>query len=46
MGVSRQESEGSLRFSLGWGTTAEDLDRILDVLPAIVKRLRLLSPVS
>jgi cysteine desulfurase len=46
MGVSRQESEGSLRFSLGWGTTAEDVDRILDVLPAIVKRLRLLSPVS
>jgi cysteine desulfurase len=46
MGVSRQESEGSVRFSLGWDTTAEDIDRILDVLPATVKRLRLLSPVS
>jgi cysteine desulfurase len=46
MGVSRQESEGSVRFSLGWSTTAEDIDRILDVLPAMVKRLRSLSPVS
>jgi cysteine desulfurase len=46
MGVSRQESEGSVRFSLGWGTTAEDIDGILAVLPSVVKRLRLLSPVS
>jgi cysteine desulfurase len=46
MGVSRQESEGSVRFSLGWSTTTEDIDRILDVLPATVQRLRMLSPVS
>jgi cysteine desulfurase len=46
MGVSRQESEGSVRFSLGWGTTAEDIDRVLEVLPSVVTRLRVLSPVS
>ena len=44
MGVSRQVSEGSVRFSMGWGTTDEDIGRVLDVLPSTVERLRLLSP--
>lgn len=44
MGVSRQVSEGSVRFSMGWGTTDEDIGRVLDVLPSAVERLRLLSP--
>jgi len=44
MGVSREVSEGSVRFSLGWGTTDEDIERVLDVLPATVERLRKLSP--
>jgi cysteine desulfurase len=44
MGVSREASEGSVRFSLGWGTTDEDIDRVLDVLPSVVERLRKLSP--
>jgi cysteine desulfurase len=46
MGVSQEESEGSVRFSLGWGTTAEDIERVLDVLPSTVERLRKLSPLS
>jgi cysteine sulfinate desulfinase/cysteine desulfurase-like protein len=37
-------SEGSVRFSMGWGTTDEDIGRVLDVLPSTVERLRLLSP--
>jgi len=44
MGVSREVSEGSVRFSLGWGTTDEDIERVLDLLPSTVERLRLLSP--
>jgi cysteine desulfurase len=44
MGVSRQASEGSVRFSLGWGTSDEDLERVLEVLPSTVERLRTLSP--
>jgi cysteine desulfurase len=46
MGVSRQESEGSVRFSMGWGTTGEDIERVLEVLPTMVERLRMLSPLG
>jgi cysteine desulfurase len=44
MGVPREASEGSVRFSLGWGTTDEDIERVLGVLPPMVERLRKLSP--
>ena len=44
MGVPRQVSEGSVRFSLGWGTTADNIERVLDILPSMVERLRQLSP--
>jgi cysteine desulfurase len=44
MGVSREVSEGSVRFSMGWGTTDADIERVLDVLPSTVERLRKLSP--
>jgi cysteine sulfinate desulfinase/cysteine desulfurase-like protein len=44
MGVSREVSEGSVRFSMGWRTTDEDIGRVLGVLPSTVERLRLLSP--
>jgi cysteine desulfurase len=46
MGVSRNMSEGSVRFSLGWATTDEDIERVLDVLPSMVERLRRLSPLT
>jgi cysteine desulfurase len=46
MGVSREVSEGSVRFSLGWTTTDADIERVLDVLPSTVERLRLLSPLA
>ncbi len=44
MGVSPAEREGSVRFSLGWGTTAEEIEQVLEVLPPTVERLRRLSP--
>jgi cysteine desulfurase len=46
MGVSREVSEGSVRFSMGWGTTDEDIERVLDILPSTVERLRKLSPMA
>jgi cysteine desulfurase len=46
LGVSREESEGSVRFSMGWGTTEEDIEHVLEVLPSAVERLRMLSPLG
>jgi cysteine desulfurase len=46
LGVSREESEGSVRFSLGWGTSDEDIECVLEVLPSMVERLRQLSPLA
>jgi cysteine desulfurase len=40
MGVEPQVATGSLRVSLGWGTTDADVERLLSVLPKTVERLR------
>lgn len=40
MGVSKEESKGAVRFSLGRGTTEDDIDYALETVPKIVKRLR------
>jgi cysteine desulfurase len=40
MGLSREEAESSIRLSLGKYTTEHHIDRLLDVLPGIVERLR------
>lgn len=40
MGVEPALARGSLRFSLGFGNTTADVDRVLEVLPGIVARLR------
>jgi cysteine desulfurase len=44
MGIPVDWALGAVRTSLGAGTTAEDIDYVLDVLPAIVRRIRALSP--
>ncbi|MFC2034848.1 cysteine desulfurase family protein [Chloroflexota bacterium] len=44
MGISHELAQGSLLFSFGITNTAEDIDYVLDVLPAIVDRLRQMSP--
>jgi cysteine desulfurase len=43
MGVDPRTATSSLRFSMGWGTTDEGVDHILEVLPGIVNRLRSVS---
>lgn len=35
---------GGLRLSLSRETTADEVDRVLDVLPGIIQRLRAMSP--
>jgi len=44
MGISHEQAHGSLRFSLGKWTTEEDVERVLDVLPNIITKLRAMSP--
>jgi len=43
MGVKHEEAHGSLQFTLGRWTTAEEIDHVIDVLPGIVERLRKMS---
>jgi cysteine desulfurase len=40
MGLSKELAVSSLRFSLGRFTEKEDIDRVLEVLPKIVERIR------
>ncbi len=44
MGLSPLEAHCSLRFSLGKWTSEEEIDRVLEVLPRIVAKLRAMSP--
>lgn len=43
MGLPRDRTRNSIRFSLGPETTAGDIDRVLAVLPPIVDKLRRLT---
>ncbi|WP_281249552.1 cysteine desulfurase family protein [Nonomuraea wenchangensis] len=40
MGAAAAAARGSLRFSLGHTSTREDIDRLIEVLPAAVERAR------
>lgn len=44
LGLPHEIAHGSLRLSLGAGSTEEDVDYALDVIPGIVKRRREMSP--
>lgn len=44
MGLPHEIAHGSLRLSIGEINTDEDIDRVLEVLPPIVQRLRDMSP--
>ncbi|MDR3166771.1 MAG: aminotransferase class V-fold PLP-dependent enzyme, partial [Treponema sp.] len=46
IGVGPELAHGSIRFSLGWGITAEDIDYILDTVPPIIARLRAMSTLA
>lgn len=44
-GLPVELAHGSLRFSLSHGNTDEDVDKILEVMPEIVGKLRAMSPI-
>ena len=44
LGLSHEVAHGSLRVSLGDENTEEDVDKIIEVLPKVVARLRDMSP--
>ncbi len=44
MGIPHEVIHGSLRLSLGYGNTEEDIDYVLEVLPPIVEKMRAMSP--
>ena len=44
IGVAHEIAHGSLRLSIGDFTTEEDIDYIIEKLPAVIERLRMMSP--
>ncbi len=44
MGVEPNVAQGSVRFGLGRYTVESDVDRVLALMPKIVERLRMISP--
>ena len=44
IGLPHELAHGSLRLTLGEGSTEEDVDYVLEVLPPIIERLRNMSP--
>jgi cysteine desulfurase len=43
-GLLHEEAHGSLEFTFGRFNTEEDVERVLQVLPGVLERLRTLSP--
>jgi cysteine desulfurase len=44
MGVPSNVAQGAVRFGLGRDNTVAEVDRVVDVLPGVVGRLRAMSP--
>ena len=44
IGLPHEIAHGSLRISIGDGNTEEEADRLLEILPSIVEKLRQMSP--
>lgn len=46
MGLSREEAQSSLRISLGWSNTQEQVTHFVDTLKSVVERLRAIESES
>ena len=44
LGLTLEQAHSSLRFTLGKWTTEEEIERVLEVLPRIIAKLRAMSP--
>jgi len=45
-GLAHEEAHGSLVFTMSKQNSEEDVDYVLEVLPGVVKRLRVMSPLT
>ena len=45
-GLSHEEAHGTLQLTLGKSNTMEEVKYVLDNLPAVIKRLRMMSPLA
>lgn len=46
MGLKHEEAHGTLLFSFGRWSTDEDVDKVLEELPGVVRKLREMSPLT
>lgn len=46
IGLSDDDARSTLRFSLGRGTTRDEIDKAIEIIPRVVERIRSLSPRS
>jgi cysteine desulfurase len=46
MNIPAEICHASLRFTLGKGTTEKEIDKVIEILPKIVERLRKMSPIK
>jgi cysteine desulfurase len=46
MGLSPDEARATLRFSLGWTTTQDEIDAALEIIPPLVARVRRAIPMG
>jgi len=46
MGLTPVQARGAIRFSLGKWTTENDINKVMTVLPGIIKNLRAISPLN
>jgi len=45
IGLLHEEAHGSLEFTLGRFNNEEEVDRVLEILPGVIDRLREISPI-
>ena len=46
MGLSRDDARSSLRLSLGWSTTAEEIERAAEIIARVWQRVRAAEPLT
>jgi cysteine desulfurase len=46
MGYTDMEAHGAVRFSLGQLNKKEDIDKLMEILPGVVEKLRAMSPIK
>ena len=46
MGLSRDEARSSLRLSLGWNTTAAQIERAAEIIARVWRRVRAAEPLT